>query len=909
MPADGLPRMDVAVFVGFAQRGPLHCPVALEDARQFLAVFGPAPRLNWDPSRQLWQRGLLEPAVRAFFANGGLRCWVIRVADDDARAGVFQVPGCISLWPEAPGLTVAPARLQAASRGSWSDVLRLSARARVRPLLLAAAPAPAHPALWVAQALLAPRAGDLLRLRADNGSTLDWFPVQEVQRTGATSFLLRTGTGVRSTELGPVAAGGTGLVDGLSDGLMDGLTDGQAVEVSLTGLPSASAPGSVSGRLVADAGGFAVRLAGAGSGWVAGLAVGGMLSLRLGPGHGHRNLVFMLERIAFGGAAGAMDQAVLGGRAWQLDTRLFPAPAAALAEIVSLDLRAQEGQGASWQLEDLMPVAGHERSVAALPTDEATAGMAVATMGAEGEAGRRWPLAALPSTAAAAPAELIVPLGLGTTWQFSSTAEASAVPALVRDGLAVFDASLFLDNELADAGRDALLARADFIRYQAQDTRPLRGIHAALGWQGADVGGDATLIVVPDAVHVPWRGGGDTADGCEWRRATEAVQAAPALFSACPGPLPAPAVVGRIDSEGRRATLAWTMPVVAPAVATYVVQESTLPDFRPVDAEQRQPGALFTVTGPVTGPRRFRVRAETPASMGAWSDTMTLQPAGSLPPLAAAGGADDSTAADWPALLEIQQAVLRLCAARGDLFAVLSLPRDCREPAAIAHARRLAVGVDGDGHAASFGALYHPWVDSAATGREPLPQPPDGGAAGLIAARSRERGAWVAPANVLLRGALALCPQPEPRPLAFVGTGINLVQHLPAGIGLLSAETLSATDDLRPLQVRRLLMLLRRLALRLGEPFVFEPNGPVLRSFVRLRFEQALEQLYRRGALAGRRAEEAFQVNVIVPTDADERGLQGQLVVELRVRPAQALQFLTLRLLLSVSGATQLEAA
>ena len=46
-----LPRMDVAVFVGFAASGPLHLPVAVEDAAQFAAVFGEDAPLVWDRAR------------------------------------------------------------------------------------------------------------------------------------------------------------------------------------------------------------------------------------------------------------------------------------------------------------------------------------------------------------------------------------------------------------------------------------------------------------------------------------------------------------------------------------------------------------------------------------------------------------------------------------------------------------------------------------------------------------------------------------------------------------------------------------------------------------------------------------------------------------------------------------------
>ena len=39
-PVDVLPRMDVAVFVGFAARGPLHRPVRVETTAQFEMIFG-----------------------------------------------------------------------------------------------------------------------------------------------------------------------------------------------------------------------------------------------------------------------------------------------------------------------------------------------------------------------------------------------------------------------------------------------------------------------------------------------------------------------------------------------------------------------------------------------------------------------------------------------------------------------------------------------------------------------------------------------------------------------------------------------------------------------------------------------------------------------------------------------------
>ncbi|RYG25197.1 hypothetical protein EON82_08005 [bacterium] len=94
-------RTDVAGFVGLAERGPVDVPVPVESFRQFQAVFG----------------GFLETAylaysVRAFFENGGQRCYVVRVA---SGAG----PAFVSL---------GPVRILASSPGTWGNRLRVEAR-------------------------------------------------------------------------------------------------------------------------------------------------------------------------------------------------------------------------------------------------------------------------------------------------------------------------------------------------------------------------------------------------------------------------------------------------------------------------------------------------------------------------------------------------------------------------------------------------------------------------------------------------------------------------------------------------------------------------------------------------------------------------------------------------------------
>jgi hypothetical protein len=127
---DALPRMDVCGLVGFASRGPIDVPVLVEDPVKFRDVFGDDPVLaRTDDGVDV--RGFLGPAVEAFFANGGRRAWVVRVARTGPYGAItnrFGVPGLVV--PGPPGSGVASwrlAALPARSAGAWSDGLTAGA--------------------------------------------------------------------------------------------------------------------------------------------------------------------------------------------------------------------------------------------------------------------------------------------------------------------------------------------------------------------------------------------------------------------------------------------------------------------------------------------------------------------------------------------------------------------------------------------------------------------------------------------------------------------------------------------------------------------------------------------------------------------------------------------------------------
>jgi phage tail sheath protein FI len=250
-------------------------------------------------------------------------------------------------------------------------------------------------------------------------------------------------------------------------------------------------------------------------------------------------------------------------------------------------------------------------------------------------------------------------------------------------------------------------------------------------------------------------------------------------------------------------------------------------------------------------------------------------------------------------------------------MAVLSLPEHYREDEALAYvevlnsatAPAIAVGdallppLGGEETAAySYGSVYHPWLVSRdkAASNALRSLPPEGAACGVLAARALARGAWIAPANEALRGVVALKPAVAPeRRLDMQEAQINLVRQEPRGFVVLSADTLSLDVDLRPINVRRLLILLRRLALRLGTTYVFEPNDDAFRRLVQRGFEALLDDMFVRGAFAGATPATSFQVVTSTALNTRQSVEQGRFIVEIKVAPSLPLTFLTIRLLQS----------
>lgn len=944
-PPDGLPRMDVAAFVGFAAAGPLHVPVAVEDPGRFRALFGgldgAAPELAWDAERGEPRRAHLGAAVEAFFANGGIRCWVVRVADEATavRHG-FRIPGLVA----AAGRNASPpppvvARARAA--GSWCEELAV-ATALLRDPLRWRSPEGADPFplalaaggyrldLAADPAQLQP--GDLLELVFTPGEPVLLLFIDRLEP-------LPGGMRVFSAGIDPVSheTAGAFWVQPPAGPSADDETVPPVPMPEAAGLAFAAAwPGSPGGPEQLPA----VR----------------RLTFELSLFHGDE-LAARLDGLAF-----ARRHPRFWG-ALPTDEELF-APLA-------------------------RPQTGPARPAARGGSD----GLAAEA------AAPRFPLAGpLPA------AGFYLPWGMGRV-----RTAAAAVPLdrpfvpgtrLERDGLAAFGAGLFLDPALAQHYQGSLLGEAE----HRHDVRglPLRGLHSLTPLS------EVSLVAVPDAVHRGWTrelpaadeplgapellplGEADTAGRypVDWTAVgnatayrlerdadpafpqpaavyTGAATTAPLVlppacprevwlrvraerdgetgpwsntrgarlpeepFAACDGGRPG-ALVLRLEpgASPPDLALAWDPEdPAAPAAEAHELEEAADTGF--VTARTvgpALPGDLtFLLPEGRPEARYYRVRGRLAGLHGPWSNTVRV------PGSERSDWTEPAALAFEPAaLLALHRALLRFAAARADLLALLALPDHYRTEDALDHLARLtpggpqpagppllpgladpAAGVPpltrGEAPVLGFGALYHPWLvlrTGGAPERSSLRhQPPEGAVGGTLAAVALDAGAWRAPANRPLVGVLALEPPFDRDAWARLAAArINAVVRDPRGFLLLSADTLSEDEPLRPISVRRLLTLLRRLALQEGWRFAFEPNDRWLRDRVRHRFERVLGDLYRRGAFAGATPAAGFRVvadESVNPPGSIER---GRFITELRVAPAQALTFLTVRLIGSGPG-------
>jgi hypothetical protein len=885
----GLPRLDVAAFVGYAERGPLDWPVAIEDLDTYRAVFGGDLRV----AREAGGRTVfanLPSAVSSFFAQGGQRCYVVRVAGRDSTRTLFRLGGLVALAGKyEPGTSEPPPALAtayASSEGRWSETLRLGARLRVTPLPLRLSSAsPPEEVFRVLPPLFeggdarqrlrwatgsAPDAiqkGDLLRL-SFNGNRQYLFPVEEVRRPGEPS-----GDGA-TPQVQLLTRAAWQLVPPATLPLIvrvDRLTPGGLERLFITGKLSASEGGAFGSS-------FVFQMTGPDAPQV---AAGDVLRLKR---IDNNTLLLAVSEVGVskesGGAAQYFARAPHG---LHLPAQVIPqTPPSALlgVERLRFDLLLRADKERRPTIEELSFNRGHPRfwgdviltessrlrraveggeqtaAPGSRPAAQGTQGSVAALSAALFRAARGDERIEPTRLAQLDPAVLagllspvkgdgltFLPLGMLSVLEeedIRGPLETETYTEVGTDDLAAYDPTLFLDTvlvpNLADQPPtgDSLMAQA-FDRYYIQDKR-LKGLHSLL------FVGEVALVALPEAVQREW-----------------------------PAPEPPP------EPE----------PPPPPPPA-------------PPDLSEFHCCRVPAVTSP-------------PAARPVTSPPASVPTPPRLPLLLELDANDEADAqyiSELRRLARLHHALLNFCQGRRDAFAVLALPsfyekRHCvrwqeefRQRVGLP--RRRTVFTDARDLAdLSYAGVYHPWLlladDGAAEGLRAVP--PDGAACGLVAARERQRQVWVAPANTPLAGVLGLAPEVSTGDWAdLFEQQFNLVRREARDFRAMSAHTLSDEAIWLQISVRRLLILIRKFVVERGMDFVFETNHERFRRAVHLVLEDALLFMHGLGAFAGASPAQSFNVTTDASVNPPQSVDAGRFVAQIQVAPSQPAEFITVLL-------------
>lgn len=198
-----------------------------------------------------------------------------------------------------------------------------------------------------------------------------------------------------------------------------------------------------------------------------------------------------------------------------------------------------------------------------------------------------------------------------------------------------------------------------------------------------------------------------------------------------------------------------------------------------------------------------------------------------------------------------------------------------------------------------YAAFYYPWIFTAdpRTGARKL-TPPGGHVLGVYARSDTERGVFKAPANEIVRGALALeyeitdNIQDDLNP-----KGVNAVRSFPGrGIRVWGARTITSNALWKYVSVRRLFIFLERSIYEGTQWVVFEPNDDRLWARVIDTVRLFLRSQWRLGALFGRTEQEAFFITCDRTTMTQDDILNGRLICEIGIAPVRPAEFVVFRI-------------
>lgn len=259
---------------------------------------------------------------------------------------------------------------------------------------------------------------------------------------------------------------------------------------------------------------------------------------------------------------------------------------------------------------------------------------------------------------------------------------------------------------------------------------------------------------------------------------------------------------------------------------------------------------------------------------------------------------------DLESVIAVQQGLISHCELMGDRVAILD------PPPGLSPQEARSWRTDRANFDSKYATLYYPWISVAdpASGRATL-VPPSGHIAGVWARNDDTRGVHKAPANEVVRGAVALQTQLTKGEHDLLNPiGLNCIRSFPGrGIRVWGARTLASDPAWRYLNVRRLFNYLEESILAGTQWVVFEPNDDALWARVRRTVSAFLVNEWRKGSLFGLTPDEAFYVKCDRETNPPESIDAGQVVCEIGVAPVKPAEFVVFRLAQLTSGSSGID--
>jgi len=250
---------------------------------------------------------------------------------------------------------------------------------------------------------------------------------------------------------------------------------------------------------------------------------------------------------------------------------------------------------------------------------------------------------------------------------------------------------------------------------------------------------------------------------------------------------------------------------------------------------------------------------------------------------------------------------LQLCEGRGDMLYIVDPPFGLRPQQAVDWHNGMLLSDLSAAINSSYGALYWPWIKifNQFDGSE-IFVPPSGFVAGVFSRTAREREQWFAPAG-LQRGHLITAldveysaTQGERDLLYGSGNAVNPIVKFPQdGITVFGQRTLQRrATALDRVNVRMLLIFLKKNLVRLLRFFLFEPIDRLLFAEVRSAITPFLEDVMARRGL------QAFKVICDETNNTPERIDRNELHVAVLIKPTRAAEFIVLNLVILRSDAS-----